>query len=85
MSPTALRRQQLLWRKHAAPRAALSRRAGGRATGRIDSEEDDSRCPGGVVRRCGKDPLSQQCDITLTCRRNTFKTELHEITHTFRL
>lgn len=73
MSVTALRRQQLPWRKHGGE--PLCQQAG-QATGDVYFKEDDSYCPGGLVMRRSKDtrdPLSQRCDITLTSQRDRFK------------
>ncbi|KAK9541240.1 hypothetical protein VZT92_001301 [Zoarces viviparus] len=44
MSVTALRRQRLLWRKQA-----------GQATADVYFKVDESRCPGGLVRRRSAD------------------------------
>lgn len=52
MSVTALRCQQLQWRKHAGE--PLCQHAG-QATGDVYFKEDDSHCPGGLIRRRSKD------------------------------
>lgn len=52
MSLTALRRQQLPWRKHAGD--PLRQRCG-QATGDVYIKADDARCPGGLVRRRGEE------------------------------
>ena len=73
MSVTALRRQQLPWRKHATEPVC---QRGGWTTGDVHFREDDSHCPeAGLVRRCRHkwDPLSQRCDITWTSQRDGFK------------
>lgn len=73
MSVTALRRQQLPWRKHATEPVC---QRGGWTTGDVHFKEDDSRCPEARLdRRCRheRDPASQRCDITSTSQRDRFK------------